>query len=157
MPQPKTNQVKSLLARALTKEQMLDMVATGWTLRKIADHVTGLTNVPVSAYYVCKALQQWPDEYGQAKKAQAEMHAERVASIADDVEAGRLDPASARVASDNRKWVASKLDPSTYSDKAMIDVRVTDVAEMHLIALRERLKTVSNQQSEDARLLAATD
>jgi hypothetical protein len=142
---PKTTQAKALVSRTLSKEQLLDMVATGWTLKRIAEHVSNLVDTPISAYYICKTLQGFGDEYTAAKKAQAEMHAERVASIADDVEAGRIDPASARVASDNRKWVASKLDPSAYSDRAMIDVAVTDVAQMHLIALRERLKTVSTQ------------
>ena len=145
MPQPKTAQVKALLTRSLTKEQLLDMVANGWTLKRIGEHVGTLTGTAVSPYYVCKTLQQWPDEYSHAKKAQAEYHAARIAEIADEVEQGKLDPASARVASDNRKWVASKLDPSTYSDRVEINANITDVTQLHLAQLRDRLRVVSTQ------------
>ena len=155
MPQPKTAQIKALLAKNLGKDAALDMVATGWTLAMIGQHVSDLSGVPISAYYVCKYLQQFGEDYTQAKKAQAQMHAERVATIADDVEQGKLDPASARVASENRKWVAGKLD-SAYSDRAALDIQVTNVADMHLLALRERMR-IEARTVEDARLLAATD
>ena len=96
-----------------------------------------------------------PINYEAAKKAQAQMHAERVATIADDVEQGKLDPASARVASENRKWVAGKLD-SAYSDRAALDIQVTNVADMHLLALRERMR-LEAKTVEDTRLLVATE
>ena len=153
--QKKTSQVKSLLARTLGKEQILDMVATGWTLAKIGQHASDLTGTPISAYYVCRYLQTFGADYEAAKKAQAQMHAERVATIADDVEQGKLDPASARVASENRKWVAGKLD-SAYSDRAALDIQVTNVADMHLLALRERMR-LEAKTVEDTRLLAATE
>lgn len=143
--QPKTQQAKALLARVLTDDQMLDMVASGWTLERIAGHVETLTGTKLSKYYICKALQATGDRYAEAKRLQAQMHAERVAAIAEEVEQGKLDPASARVASDNRKWVASKLDPATYSERAQIDVAVTDVTALHLAQLRDRLKTVATQ------------
>jgi hypothetical protein len=143
--QPKTQQHKQLITRTVSEEQLLDMVATGWSQRRIADHVSQLVGQPVSQYYVCKTLQTFGDRYQEAKKAQAEYHAERIADLADKVEDGKIDSSSARVASDNRKWLASKLDPSTYSDKAQLDIAVTDVTALHLAALRDRLKTVVTQ------------
>ncbi len=119
------------------------MVATGWTQQKIADHVTELTGVPVSQYYVCKTLQSFGDDYQAAKKAQAQYQAERVSALADKVEQGTLDPASARVASDNRKWVASKLDPSTYGDKVAMDVQLTDITQLHMQAMRDAMRVVN--------------
>jgi hypothetical protein len=119
------------------------MVATGWTLQKIGDHIASLTGTPISAYYVCKAMQSFGDEYQEAKKQQARYQAERVAEIADKVELGQLDPASARVAADNRRWVASKLDPSTYGDRVAMDVQLTDVTAMHLNAMRDAMRTVN--------------
>jgi hypothetical protein len=140
--QPKTQQVKALVNRTVSKEQLLDWIATGWTIRKIGDHVSSLTGQPISPYYICKTLQAYGDEYTEAKKAQARYQAERVADIADKVEQGQLDPASARVAADNRRWVASKLDPSTYGDKVAMDVQLTDVTAMHLNAMREAMRIV---------------
>jgi hypothetical protein len=143
--QPKTQQKKALVVRTLSKERLLDMVATGWTQQRIADHVTELTGEQVSQYYISKTLTSFGDEYRAAKQAQAEYHAARIADISDKVEQGTMDPASARVSSDNRKWLASKLDPGTYSEKAQIDIAVTDVTALHIASLRDRLKTVSNQ------------
>jgi hypothetical protein len=143
--QPKTQQHKQLITRTLSEDQLLDMVATGWSQQRIATHVSELVGQPVSQYYICKTLQSFGDRYQEAKKAQAEYHAARVADLADKVEDGKIDSSSARVASDNRKWLASKLDPSTYSDKAQLDIAVTDVTALHLAALRDRLKTVVTQ------------
>lgn len=141
--QPKTQQAKALITRSLSKDQLLDMVATGWTQQRIADHVSSLAGKPISTYYVCRTLQSFGEEYQEAKRAQARYQAERVADIADKVEEGKLDPASARVAADNRRWVASKLDPGTYGDKVAMDVQVTNVAEMHLNAMRDAMRTVA--------------
>jgi hypothetical protein len=141
--QPKTQQAKALITRTLSKDQLLDMVATGWTQQRIADHVTQVTGQPVSQYYICKTLQSFGDEHTQAKKAQAQYHAERIADIADKVEDGRIDPASARISSDNRKWVAARLDPTQYGDRIQADIQLTDVTALHLEAMRNAMKTVS--------------
>jgi hypothetical protein len=140
--QPKTAQTKALLNRTLTKDQLLEMIATGWTVRRIAEHASTLTGQAISHYYIVKTLQSYGDEYQEAKKQQARLQAERVADIADKVEEGKLDPASARVAAENRRWVASKLDPSTYGDKVAMDVQLTDVTAMHLQAMRDAMKIV---------------
>jgi hypothetical protein len=121
------------------------MVATGWTQVKIAEHVSQLTNTPISQYYISKTLTSFGDDYQEAKRAQARLQAERVADIADRVESGQLDPASARISSDNRKWVASKLDPATYGDRTAIDLAVTDVTQMHIQAMRDAMRVVSTQ------------
>ena len=148
MAQPKTQQHKQLITKTISEDQLLDMVATGWSQQRIATHVSELIGQPVSQYYICKTLQSFGDRYQEAKKAQAEYHAARVADLADKVEDGKIDSSSARVASDNRKWLASKLDPSTYSDKAQLDIAVTDVTALHLAALRDRLKTIATQTGE---------
>lgn len=148
---PKTRQMKALIKRTLSEDALLEMVATGWTLQKIGDHIESLTGKPCSKYYVCKALQACGQRYTAAKQAQAQLQAERVADIADRVESGQLDPASARVASENRRWVASKLDPQTYGERQALDIRVADVTEMHLQALKQRMQTI------DARIVDAGD
>jgi hypothetical protein len=145
--QPKTAQKTAMVTRAVSKEWLLDAVATGWTQRKIAQHVSQLTGQEVSQYYICKTLQSLGPDYDAAKREQAQYHAERIAEIADKVEEGTLDPASARISSDNRKWIAARLDPSQYGDKIQADIAVTDVTQMHLQAMREALKIVSTQKA----------
>jgi hypothetical protein len=145
---PKTQQAKALITRTVSKEWLLDAVATGWTQQRIADHVTTLTGQPISTYYVCRTLQSFGPDYDAAKKAQAQYHAERIADISDKVEEGKIDPASARISSENRKWVAARLDPSTYGDRVQQDITLTNVTEMHLAAMRDRLRIVSVQDKE---------
>lgn len=142
---PKTQQKKALITNTVSEQALLDMVCEGWTHRKIAAHVEQLTGEPISCYYVTKTLQSLGDRYTEAKRIQAEYHASKLAEISDRVEEGKLDPASARVSSDNRKWLAAKLNPSEYSERAQIDVAVTDVTQLHLHALRERLRVVGTQ------------
>jgi hypothetical protein len=142
--QPKTQQAKALILRTLTKERLLDMVAEGWTQWRIAHHVTELTGQPISQYYVSKLLNSL-EEYPAAKKAAAEYHAGKVAESAEQVEQGKLDPASARVSAESRKWLASKLDPQSFGDRTAIDLAVTDVTQMHLTAMREAMRVVSTQ------------
>jgi hypothetical protein len=149
--QPKTKAAKLLVTQTLSKDQLLDMVATGWTQQRIADHVSQLTGQPISQYYISKTLTGLGDEYQEAKKAQARYQAERVADIADKVEAGTLDAASARVSAENRRWVASRLDPATYGDRQAIDVQLTDVTALHMVALRDAMKTVSTVKSRESR------
>jgi hypothetical protein len=143
--QLKTQQKTALITRSLSKEGLLDKIATGTTIRQLAAELEILTGQTITPYYVCKCLQSFGDEYTEAKKAQAQYQAERVAEIADKVENGTLDPASARISSDNRKWVASKLDPSTYGDRVAMDVALTDVTQLHLASLRDAMKVVSTQ------------
>ena len=147
---PKTQQAKALITRTVSRDWLLDAVATGWTQQRIADHVTTLTGQPISTYYVCRTLQSFGADYDAAKKAQAQYHAERIADISDKVENGQLDPASARISSENRKWVAARLDPSQYGDRIQADIAVTDVTALHLAAMRDALKIVSTQDKDSS-------
>ena len=142
--QSKTQQHKALIVRTISEQGLLDMVATGWSHRRIAAHVEQVVGKPISCYYVTKTLQSL-EGYADAKKAQAEYHAGRVAEAAEAVVDGKLDAASARVASDNWRWLASKMDPSVYSDKVAVDMQIVDLTRVHLDSLRDRLKTVSTQ------------
>ena len=56
------------------------------------------------------------DENILARQASADLFAERILELAEEVVAGKLDPAAARVAIDALKWTASKLKPKRYGD-----------------------------------------
>ena len=61
---------------------------------------------------------EFSEQYTRAREAQAETHADRIVEIADD---GTLDPNHKRIMVDARKWVASKLKPKRYGDKAEVE------------------------------------
>jgi len=61
---------------------------------------------------------EFSEQYAHAREAQAESHADRIVEIADD---DTIDPNHKRIMVDARKWVASKLKPKRYGDKAEVE------------------------------------
>lgn len=61
---------------------------------------------------------EFSERYTRAREAQAETHADRLIEIADN---DTIDPNHKRIMVDTRKWVASKLKPKRYGDKAEVE------------------------------------
>ena len=80
------------------------------------------------------------NRYARAKSARVDGLSQKVLKIADDVEAGVLDPQAGRVAADQYKWAASKFYPKMFGDKIQADVRVTDLTKLHLEEVRQYAK-----------------
>lgn len=53
----------------------------------------------------------------RARVHQADVMAERVLEVVDSTLEGTVDPAAARVAADNLKWLAAQMAPRRYGDK----------------------------------------
>ena len=94
----------------------------------------------MTPYYVNKTLQNFGDDYEAAKRARGTYFADGVVDAVNRVTDGTMDYAAARVVIDGLRWAASKADPKQYGDKQQIDVNHTDVTQLHVIALRERLR-----------------
>ena len=62
--------------------------------------------------------------------------AERIAEINRQVGTGTLNFEQARLSIDTYKWLASKLDPSTYGNQQK-DTQELNVGKMHLDAIRK--------------------
>jgi hypothetical protein len=95
-------------------DTIINGLASGLSLRKIcrADEMPDRETV-------FRWIETRPDfaaKYARAREFQAEANAEEIIDIADDED----DPAKARVRIDARKWVASKLLPKKYGDKATV-------------------------------------
>ena len=138
---PILTQAKRIVASAYSKEQLLNMVASGMTLRGISAKVKETTGQDVGFGLIGRILRAFGEDYQQAKRDQAQWHAERVSEVSDDVQAGKLDPPSARVIMDGARWLASKMDPSQYGDKLTADITVLDVGALHLAALKAHMLT----------------
>ena len=66
----------------------------------------------------------------------AKHYAERIAEINRQVGTGILNFEQARLSIDTYKWLASKLDPSTYGNQQK-DAQELDIGKMHLDAIRK--------------------
>ena len=61
------------------------------------------------------------DQYARALEALAADQVEKAEQVIDDMRAGVIDAAQARVELDVRKWFASKFLPKRYGDKAEVE------------------------------------
>jgi hypothetical protein len=141
-----TRQHIALIARDIGEQTVLDMVADGKSQKAIANYVSEVVGKPVSAYYVHSFLHRDEDasaRYKAARLAAASGAAGKINDITDELLEGKRDPSSVKVASDNLKWIAAKADPATYSDKAQLDIQVTDLTALHLESLRQRMRDVT--------------
>jgi len=78
-----------------------------------------------------------------AKRARAMWHVDRIERLADSVEQEQIDPHAAKVASDIRRWVASRLDMQQWGEKVQQKIEITDTTQLHLEAVRNLMKTVN--------------
>jgi hypothetical protein len=92
-----------------------------------------------------------------ARRARAMWHVDRIETLADSVEQERIDPHAAKVASDIRRWVASRLDMQQWGDKVQQRIEITDTTKLHLEAVRNLMKTVSIQNPQELTQDTATD
>ncbi len=60
------------------------------------------------------------DHYARATSALAAFQVEQFESIIEKAERGEIDPQTARVVMDGRKWIASKLFPRQWGDKVAV-------------------------------------
>lgn len=60
------------------------------------------------------------DQYARATANLARDQVERIEEALDNLENGKLDPATVRVLVDSRKWIASKLFPKQWGDKVAV-------------------------------------
>ncbi len=92
--------------------------------------------------------------YTRAREDAGDSLADQIRELAGRVERGELEPNAGRVAIDALKWIASKLKPREYGDRAQLDVaasvdvttRVSDhCPEWMKEAIEEQSRSVSKQ------------
>ena len=73
--------------------------------------------------------------------SRAHYHSAKIEEILDDLENGKIEPQTARVSIDTRKWLAAKMYPKFFSDKLEVkhDLSV-DVRKQHIEELRKMNK-----------------
>lgn len=78
----------------------------------------------------CEKDEALADQYVRARRFCADAGRDKMIDIRDKLEAGLLDPASARVIIDSLKWEMCKLHPRVYGEKMEVDMttNLPDVA-----------------------------
>ena len=85
--------------------------------------------------------------YEDARMSRAHYHSAKIEEILDDLENGKIEPQTARVSIDARKWLASKMYPKFFSDKIQLQHDVTvDLRKQHIEELRNMNKKGRNKR-----------
>lgn len=73
--------------------------------------------------------------YEDARISRAEWHISDIEEMLTDVRKGDLDPSAARVIAENKRWIASRMDPHIWGEKVQIQTEV-NVGERYLEAIK---------------------
>ena len=120
-------------------DEILSHIAAGESLTAISKD----KHLPARKTF-CQWLDQRPALYGRyvrARELQADSYADKIADTSKKLLDGEMDPNAARVAIDGFKWIACKLRPGQYGDRAELKVEHTGggyLEVLRLIAEREK-------------------
>ena len=114
------------------QQELVDCVSQGeslhaWCTRKDVPYTTvrrWIDNTPARK-----------NEYEQARIARAEWHVSDIESMLTDVRNGTLEPAAARVIAENKRWLASRMDPHLWGEKVEINANV-NIHQQYLEAIK---------------------
>ena len=133
-------------------EQICERIAEGEPLTRICK------DRQIPAYRTVlgwrAANKEFQQMYARARQDAADTLADQIRELAGRVERGELEPNAGRIVIDTLKWVASKLKPREYGDRAQLDVAasvdVTTRASDHCPewmkeAIKEQSRSVSKQ------------
>ena len=86
--------------------------------------------------------------YEDARMSRAHYHSAKIEEILDDLENGKIEPQTARVSIDARKWLASKMYPKFFSDRLEVkhDLSV-DLRKQHIKELRKMNKLCEQRKN----------
>ena len=86
-------------------------------------------------------------QYAHAREIQAEILAEDIIMLSDNVVADGAEVAKARLQVDARKWYASKVAPRRYGDRIQHDQRIT-ITDLSDDEIDRRIQELANAQSQ---------
>lgn len=76
------------------------------------------------------------ERYERARIARAEWHVSDIEEMMTEVRKGDLDPARARVIAENKRWIASRMDPHLWGEKMQISAEV-NIGDRYLEAIKK--------------------
>lgn len=133
-------------------DKVFDRIAIGLSLRECA----AAHNIIFSQFYrTIHADPELERRLSVALQAKAFGKVDKIESDLRDVRTGEIDANAGRVLISGNQWLASKLDPDRWGDKSKVEVKVTDMTQLHLEAMR--LLSRENEQVIDGEVIDEED
>lgn len=111
--------------------QCIARIACGDSIRALAAE----NDIPINTFWHW-ITREHGDDLKAARQAAAAAMADRMLELADQVEAGELNPKAGQTAASIRQWLASRYDRETFGDKTKVDLTARSASQLHLEALR---------------------
>jgi len=111
---------------------IVELVSTGGSLMEYAR----ANDIPYSTLSEwIKRNPKFNEKYKAARVNRAEWHVNDIEKLMEEVREDKLDPAKARVIAENKRWVASRMDPHLWGDKIEVNANV-NIGERYLDAIK---------------------
>lgn len=129
---------------------ILELMSEGSSLREIVKQ-PGMPSRATVTRWVSNNTEGFGDRYQVARQMQADALAEDIIAISDDASQDAINPQSvqrAKLMTENRKWLASKIFPRTYGDRVdgSLAVSVTMTSEQVSARLAELMSRQPSPQ-----------
>lgn len=122
-------------------DRVLTQIEAGHSLRKIAE-MDGMPQASTIMRW-CRVQEGFSEQYARACASRAELYAEDIVAISDDMSIGADHK---RLQMDARKWTASKLLPKKYGEQ--LEVKGTLTLEQLVVASRKPDQSAQSDESE---------
>lgn len=114
-------------------------IAEGMTIGRLAEFIE--CSRPMLSFWI-NQTEERKNSVLAARKLKADKLAEDALDIADEADGSSSSAVNkARLQVDTRKWMASKLDPEGYGEKAQNEVNIS-IGDLHLQALKHMGKAI---------------
>jgi hypothetical protein len=111
-------------------------ISSGKSLRKIC--LEESMPCATSVYEWRRLHEEFTDNYARAREDAADVFAEGIIEIADDVDGeSSTEIAKAKLRSENRKWIAARFNRA-YQDKQTTEIEISDSVADRILRARER-------------------
>jgi len=110
------------------KEKIITGIYEGKSLKSILDKSKTLPSRPIVYEWLNSENKNFDKEflnnYTGAREDSADIDADKIEVLNQEIRNKTIDPQSARVIADNLKWIAGKKKPKKYGDKLEIDSNI---------------------------------
>jgi len=110
------------------KELIIKGIYEGKSLKSILDNNKELPSRPRIYEWLNKSHSKYDEifcnNYIRAREDSADIDADKIEELNQEVREKKVDPSQARIIADNLKWIAGKKKPKKYGDKLEIDSNI---------------------------------
>lgn len=132
------------------KETIVELIYQGRSLKNILDNEENLPSRPIIYQWLNEVHKDYDksflNNYLRAREDSADIDADKVEELNQEIREKKLDPSEARVIADNLKWIAGKKKPKKYGDRIQQDTTGVVKHDFSAMSLDEVKKAIEAEK-----------